>query len=83
MPPETKEALKANAERLAASNSKESVTRRCWFLPYIVLEFDKNAIMIDAVGGQISSPSWVSQADLLGTFPPVSCSKITDLHYPQ
>ncbi|KAF9511053.1 hypothetical protein BS47DRAFT_1347211 [Hydnum rufescens UP504] len=63
MPPETQEALKANAERLAASNSKESVTRRCWFLPYIVLEFDKNAIMIDAVGGQISSPSWVSQAD--------------------
>jgi serum/glucocorticoid-regulated kinase 2 len=69
MPSATQEALKANTERLATSNSKDSVTRRCWFLPYVVLEFDKNAIMIDAVGGQMSSPSWVSQADLLSVSP--------------
>lgn len=29
-----------------------------WWLPYIVLEFDKNEILVDALGGELDSPVW-------------------------
>jgi serum/glucocorticoid-regulated kinase 2 len=38
--------------------------RRSWWLPYIVLEFDKNEILIDALGGDLANPVWNYRADL-------------------
>lgn len=38
--------------------------KRYWWLPYVVLEFDKNEILIDALGGDLSSPVWNYRADL-------------------
>lgn len=37
-----------------------------WWLPYIVLEFDKNEIMVDALGGELDSPVWHYGAKLYG-----------------
>ena len=31
---------------------------------YVVLEFDKNEVLIDALGGDLSSPTWMYRADL-------------------
>jgi hypothetical protein len=38
--------------------------RRYWWLPYIVLEFDKNEILVDALGGDLANPVWNYRADL-------------------
>lgn len=38
--------------------------RQCWWLPYLVLEFDKNEVLIDALGGDIQSPTWMYKAHL-------------------
>ncbi|KAG5459083.1 MAG: hypothetical protein BJ554DRAFT_569, partial [Olpidium bornovanus] len=37
----------------------------CWWLPYAVLEFDKNELVIDALGGNASNPIWNYRANLL------------------
>lgn len=52
--------------RLAQKSGKrESLQRKqCWWLPYIVLEFDKNEILIDSLGGTIQEPVWMFQAHL-------------------
>lgn len=40
-------------------NIRESLQRKqMWWLPYIVLEFDKNEILVDALGGELDSPVW-------------------------
>ena len=31
-------------------------------MPYVVLEFDKNEILIDALGGDLSTPVWMFKA---------------------
>ncbi|KAF8513085.1 kinase-like domain-containing protein [Gautieria morchelliformis] len=36
--------------------------KRAWWLPYVVLEFDKNEILVDALGGEISAPHWLYKA---------------------
>jgi serum/glucocorticoid-regulated kinase 2 len=47
------------------SRVRDSVQRkRYWWLPYVVLEFDKNEILVDALGGDIASPSWLYKANL-------------------
>ncbi|KAF9579568.1 AGC protein kinase Gad8, partial [Lunasporangiospora selenospora] len=38
-------------------SNRESVQRK-WWLPYAVLEFDKNEVLIDALGGELSNPVW-------------------------
>jgi serum/glucocorticoid-regulated kinase 2 len=44
---------------------RESMQRKqMWWLPYIVLEFDKNEIMVDALGGELNSPAWHYKARL-------------------
>lgn len=44
---------------------RDSIQRkRYWWLPYVVLEFDKNEILVDALGGDISTPSWLYKANL-------------------
>ena len=39
-----------------------SSRRRLWYLPYVVLEFDKNEVMIDALDGDLSSTVWNHRA---------------------
>jgi serum/glucocorticoid-regulated kinase 2 len=45
--------------------NRDSLQRkRFWWLPYVVLEFDKNEILIDALGGDLANPVWNYRADL-------------------
>ncbi|KAG9007150.1 hypothetical protein FRB94_014623 [Tulasnella sp. JGI-2019a] len=42
------------------SRNRESLQRKqCWWLPYIVLGFDRNEILIDALGGTVQDPVWM------------------------
>ncbi|KAG2180623.1 hypothetical protein INT44_003630 [Umbelopsis vinacea] len=42
---------------VAANRNRDSLTRKQqWWLPYVVLEFDKNEIVIDALGGDTYNP---------------------------
>ncbi|KAK0526466.1 Serine/threonine-protein kinase [Tilletia horrida] len=51
----------AGALPSSSAGQRQSMQRRpCWWLPYLVLEFDRNEILIDAIGGQISNPTWLS-----------------------
>lgn len=60
-----KKALEATPSTRKSASNRESFQRhRSWWLPYVVLEFDKNEILIDAFGGDISSPVWNYRADL-------------------
>ena len=48
-----------------SSSNRDSVQRKqCWWLPYIVLEFDKNEILVDALGGRLDQPVWMYKAHL-------------------
>ncbi|KAE8214806.1 hypothetical protein CF327_g1826 [Tilletia walkeri] len=43
------------------AGQRQSIQRRpCWWLPYLVLEFDRNEILIDAISGTITDPVWLS-----------------------
>ncbi|PWN29472.1 putative Serine/threonine-protein kinase gad8 [Jaminaea rosea] len=44
------------------SNRQSMQRRQCWWLPYLVLEFDKNEVLIDAVGGDVQAPVWMFKA---------------------
>lgn len=44
-----------------------------WWLPYLVLEFDKNEVLVEALGGTIDCPVWMYKAD----FDVSRASKIT------
>lgn len=37
--------------------------RNVWWLPYVVLEFDKNEVLIDAVAGDLGNPCWLYKAN--------------------
>ncbi len=56
----------ATADTAKKSTSKrDSIQRkRDWWLPYVVLAFDKNEILIDAIGGDLGNPVWNYRADL-------------------
>ena|SRR2546423_14888978 len=44
---------------------RDSMQRKqCWWLPYVVLEFDKNEVLIDALGGEVQNPTWQYRAHL-------------------
>lgn len=49
--------------RKSTSNRESLQRKRYWWLPYVVLEFDKNEILIDAMGGDLASPVWNYRAD--------------------
>ncbi len=53
----------ASLAKTAASNRHSLQRRQHWWLPYVVLEFDKNEVLIDAIGGDLASPSWVYKAN--------------------
>ncbi|KAJ7621162.1 kinase-like domain-containing protein [Roridomyces roridus] len=44
------------------ANNRESMQRKR-YLPYVVLEFDKNEILIDAMDGDLANPVWNYKAD--------------------
>lgn len=45
--------------------NRESVQRkRSWWLPYVVLQFDKQEVFVDALGGEMGSPAWMYKAHL-------------------
>ncbi|QRW20232.1 Pre-B-cell leukemia transcription factor-interacting protein 1 [Rhizoctonia solani] len=79
MPPAVEKALNSQQAQIAASVTSSSVSQRqqakghktrdsmqrkqCWWLPYVVLEFDKNEVLIDALGGEIAAPVWMYQTN--------------------
>lgn len=50
--------------RKSTSNRESMQRKRFWWLPYVVLEFDKNEVLIDALGGDLANPVWNYRADL-------------------
>lgn len=46
------------APRRPASNRESYQRKRNWWLPYIVLEFDNNQVLVDAMGGDLANPIW-------------------------
>lgn len=51
--------------RSAASNNRDSLTRKQnWWLPYVVLEFDRNELLVDALGGDATNPIYQYRAHL-------------------
>ena len=56
--------LNAPQERRSRNNRESYQRKRFWWLPYVVLEFDKNEILVDALDGDLSSPSWNYRAHL-------------------
>jgi serum/glucocorticoid-regulated kinase 2 len=42
------------------NRNRDSLQRKqLWWLPYVVLEFDKNEVLVDALGGDLNSPVWM------------------------
>lgn len=71
MPEVIERALVTHQQQMAQMPEKPNVRardsiqrKRYWWLPYVVLEFDKNEILVDALGGDIASPSWLYKANL-------------------
>ncbi|KAI0691428.1 Pkinase-domain-containing protein [Cytidiella melzeri] len=57
-------ALDSSSPARRSTSKRDSMQRkRSWWLPYVVLEFDKNEILIDALGGDLSKPEWNYRAD--------------------
>lgn len=45
--------------------NRDSLTRKQnWWLPYVVLEFDKNEVLIDSLGGETANPVYQYRANL-------------------
>ncbi|KAG8724415.1 AGC protein kinase Gad8 [Ceratobasidium sp. 395] len=44
------------------SNRDSMQRKRMWWLPYVVVEFDKNEVLVDALGGELAHPSWMYKA---------------------
>lgn len=39
--------------------NRDSIQRKqVWYIPYVVLEFDKNEVLVDAIGGDLNNPVW-------------------------
>ncbi|CAH1762009.1 13207_t:CDS:2 [Entrophospora sp. SA101] len=59
----TSSSASANTHTTRSSNRDSMQRRQCWWLPYVVLEFDKNEILIDALGGEVQNPTWQYKAN--------------------
>lgn len=63
--PEAIQKALENAPPRRSTSKRDSLQRkRQWWLPYVVLEFDKNEVLVDAMGGDLSKPEWNYRADL-------------------
>lgn len=63
IPEAIRQAVESSAARKSTSNRESMQRKRNWWLPYVVLEFDKNEILIDALGGDLSNPVWNHHAN--------------------
>ncbi len=55
--------------RLAHRGKRDSIQRtQCWWLPYIVMEFEVNQILITPLGGELDKPLYMYQAHLYAYF---------------
>jgi hypothetical protein len=51
--------------RLVVRGKRDSIQRtQCWWLPYIVMEFEVNQILITPLGGELDKPLYMYQAHL-------------------
>jgi serum/glucocorticoid-regulated kinase 2 len=80
MPPAVQIALDSAQARAAESVSPSSVTQQrlakgrgnrdsiqrtqCWWLPYLVMEFEVNQVLLTPLGGDVSKPVYMYQATL-------------------
>jgi len=78
MPPAVQIALDSQAAKAAASVSPSSVTQQrlakgrgnrdsiqrtqCWWLPYLVMEFEVNQVLLTPLGGDVAKPVYMYQA---------------------
>ncbi|KAL0576487.1 Serine/threonine-protein kinase [Marasmius crinis-equi] len=63
LPDVIRTALEQQPARRSTSNRESMQRQRFWWLPYVVLEFDKNEILIDAIGGDLGNPVWNYRAN--------------------
>ena len=50
---------------IANAIHRDSVQRaQCWWLPYLVMEYEVNQVLITALGGEIQKPVYMYQANL-------------------
>lgn len=78
LPPAVQSALTSQQAKVAASVSPSSVTRQrlekskgsrdsiqrtqCWWLPYLVIEYEVNQVLITPLGGDVEKPLYMYQA---------------------
>ncbi|KAG8905826.1 hypothetical protein FRB99_008191, partial [Tulasnella sp. 403] len=73
LPAVIEQALLSGATQHRTPANRESLQRkRSWWLPYVVLQFDKQEIMVDALGGELNAPAWMYKAHF-------DVSRISDL----
>lgn len=47
-------------QQARSSKNRESLQRKqMWWLPYVIVECDKNEVLLDALGGDIAAPVWM------------------------
>ncbi len=80
MPPAVQAALSSQQAKVAASVSPSSVTQQrlanrksnrdsvqrtqCWWLPYLVMEFEVNQVLITPLGGELEKPLYMYETHL-------------------
>lgn len=65
VPDVIQKALESSPPARRSTSNRDSMQRKQhWWLPYVVLEFDKNEILVEALGGDLSKPDWNHRADL-------------------
>ncbi|KAH9841440.1 AGC/Akt protein kinase [Rhodofomes roseus] len=79
MPPAVQAALSSQQAKVAASVSPSSVTQhrlanrksnrdsvqrqQCWWLPYLVMEFEVNQVLITPLGGDVAKPLYMYETN--------------------
>lgn len=80
VPPAVQAALSSQQAKVAASVSPSSVTQhrlanrksnrdsvqrtQCWWLPYLVMEFEVNQVLITPLGGDLAKPLYMYETHL-------------------
>src|SRR3989337_2583296 len=54
-PPQIPPHFSSSTPTSTRGNRDSMQRKQCWWLPYVVLEFDKNEILIDALGGEVQN----------------------------
>jgi serum/glucocorticoid-regulated kinase 2 len=63
VPPAALQQVQQNVSSNAAA-SVSTAAGKAWWLPYAIVEFDKNQIQTEAIGGNLQSPVWKSRVNL-------------------